>query len=228
MRTKKAFISAYIIILNATKRRNKMRGDHMRSRSLVTKERIKTYVEKFYLNNHRSPSSREVAEALNMVKSTVNRYLLAMHEEGMIEYDHGDVKTETIEKVNTDIISMGVVGRVSCGPLELTEEYVEEYIPLPATLFGKGDFFILKACGNSMIDAGINDGDMVIVRKQETADDGQIVVALVENETTMKRLYRDDANHQVILHPENKSMEDIVVADCRIQGVAVHVLKSLE
>ena len=200
----------------------------MRSRSLETKERIKSYVEMFYLDNNRSPSSREVAEALNMVKSTVNRYLQAMHEDGMIEYDHGDVRTETIEKVNTDIINMGVIGRVSCGPPELAEEYVEEYIPLPAALFGKGEFYILRASGDSMIDAGINNGDMVIVRKQEAADDGQIVVALVENETTLKRFYKDDENHQVILHPENKSMKDIIVPDCRIQGVAVHVLKSLE
>ena len=200
----------------------------MRSRSLETKERIKSYVEMFYLDNNRSPSSREVAEALNMVKSTVNRYLQAMHEEGMIEYDHGNVRTDTIEKVNTDIINMGVIGHVSCGPPELAEEYVEEYIPLPAALFGKGEFYILRASGDSMIDAGINNGDMVIVRKQDAADDGQIVVALVENETTLKRIYKDNENHQVILHPENKSMKDIIVSDCRIQGVAVHVLKSLE
>ena len=200
----------------------------MRSRSLETKERIKSYVEMFYLDNNRSPSSREVAEALNMVKSTVNRYLQAMHEDGMIEYDHGDVRTDTIEKVNTDIINMGVIGHVSCGPPELAEEYVEEYIPLPAALFGKGEFYILRASGDSMIDAGINNGDMVIVRKQDAADDGQIVVALVENETTLKRIYKDNENHQVILHPENKAMKDIIVPDCRIQGVAVHVLKSLE
>lgn len=200
----------------------------MRSRSLETKERIKSYVEMFYLDNNRSPSSREVAEALNMVKSTVNRYLQAMHEEGMIEYDHGNVRTDTIEKVNTDIINMGVIGHVSCGPPELAEEYVEEYIPLPAALFGKGEFYILRASGDSMIDAGINNGDMVIVRKQDAADDGQIVVALVENETTLKRIYKDNENHQVILHPENKSLKDIIVPDCRIQGVAVHVLKSLE
>lgn len=200
----------------------------MRSRSLETKERIKSYVEMFYLDNNRSPSSREVAEALNMVKSTVNRYLQAMHEDGMIEYDHGDVRTDTIEKVNTDIINMGVIGHVSCGPPELAEEYVEEYIPLPAALFGKGEFYILRASGDSMIDAGINNDDMIIVRKQEAADDGQIVVALVDNETTLKRIYKDNENHQVILHPENKSMKDIIVPDCRIQGVAVHVLKSLE
>ena len=200
----------------------------MRSRSLETKEKIKSYVEMFYLDNNRSPSSREVAEALGMVKSTVNRYLQAMHEDGMIEYDHGDVRTDTIEKVNTDIINMGVIGRVSCGPPELAEEYVEEYIPLPAALFGKGEFYILRASGDSMIDAGINNGDMVIVRKQDAADDGQIVVALVENETTLKRIYKDNENHQVILHPENKAMKDIIVPDCRIQGVAVHVLKSLE
>ena len=200
----------------------------MRIRSAETKERIKKYAEKFFLENRRSPSSGEVAEALGMVKSTVYRYLLEMDEDGMIRYDKGDVRTGKIDKVSTGIVNMGIIGAVSCGQPMLSEEYVEEYIPLPASLFGKGEFYILRANGESMIDAGINDHDLVIIRKQEEASDGQIVVALVGNETTLKRFYRDKKRNCVRLHPENKAMEDIYVDSCKIQGVAVHVLKKLE
>lgn len=78
-----------------------------------------------------------------------------------------------------------------CGLQEYAEENFEEYVPLPVALFGQGDFFLLRASGYSMIEAGIEPGDLVVVRKQNTAEEGDIVVALVDNETTLKRFYRD-------------------------------------
>lgn len=78
-----------------------------------------------------------------------------------------------------------------------------------------------------MIEAGIDDGDLVVVKKQIYAEDGDIVVALVENQNTLKRFYRDEDSKKIILHPENKRMKDIVVDECYIQGVACHVIKSL-
>ena len=78
-----------------------------------------------------------------------------------------------------------------------------------------------------MIDAGIEPGDLVLIRKQEEAKEGDIVVALVDNENTLKRYFVDKENHQVRLHPENTTMKDILVDDCKIQGVAVNVIKSL-
>ena len=95
------------------------------------------------------------------------------------------------------------------------------------SLFGTGEFFILRANGESMIEAGIEDGDLVVIRKQEHANEGDIIVALVENETTLKRYYLDKKGQKVRLHPENKTMEDFFVRTCRIQGVAVNVVKSL-
>lgn len=129
--------------------------------------------------------------------------------------------------MNTDIAQTAIVGSVPCGSPQYEEENIEEYISLPTAIFGKGDFFILRASGNSMIEAGIDDGDLVVVKKQLYADDGDIVVALVDNQNTLKRFYRDNDNRKVILHPENKWMKDIVVDDCFIQGVACHVIKSL-
>ena len=79
-----------------------------------------------------------------------------------------------------------------------------------------------------MIEAGIDDGDLVLIRKQSEAKDNQIVVALINNENTLKRFFKDEKNQCIILHPENKTMEDIIVPNCKIQGVAVKVIKSLE
>ena len=117
---------------------------------------------------------------------------------------------------------------VACGIPEDAEESVEDYVPLPTSIFGEGELYILRASGESMIDAGINDGDLVVIKKTKEARNGDIVVALVENSnTTLKRLFIDEEHHYVVLHPENKSMKDIIVPTCQIQGVAVNVIKSL-
>ncbi len=106
--------------------------------------------------------------------------------------------------------AVGIVrGTVSCGVPTLEEEYAEEYVSLPVSMFGNGTFFILRANGESMIDAEIAPGDFVLVRKQSEAMDGDIVVALVGNENTLKRYFVDTENKQIRLHPENKTMKDI-------------------
>lgn len=85
----------------------------------------------------------------------------------------------------------------------------------------------VRASGQSMIEAGIDDGDLVVVKKQVEAKEGDIVVALVDNQNTLKRYFRDDENKKIILHPENKKMKDIIVDECCIQGVACHIIKEL-
>jgi len=99
---------------------------------------------------------------------------------------------------------------------------------MPVSLFGKGEFHILRANGDCMINAGIDDGDLVLIRQQSYADEGQIVVALMEDEATLKRYYPEPGKHRVSLQPENDLMQPIYVDDCIIQGVAVKVLKDLE
>ncbi|MBQ3802604.1 MAG: repressor LexA, partial [Oscillospiraceae bacterium] len=118
-----------------------------------------------------------------------------------------------------------VVGTVACGLPILAEENIEEYVRLPAALFGRGSFFILRAHGDSMINAGIADGDLVLVRLQDTADYNQIVVALIDDEATLKR-FRPEGD-RVVLHAENPNYDDIVVDRCAVQGVAVKVIKDL-
>lgn len=199
----------------------------MRTKDTALIEQIKKSIEKAYEENGRSPSVRQIAKEVGCSYSTVSRYIKEMVERGIIARLSGEYETEVISKMNIDTVPVAVVGSVSCGPLTFAEENIEEYIKLPTSLLGQGKFFILHASGQSMIGAGIEDGDLVVVRQQPTAEPGQIVVALVEDEVTLKRFYPDPENGCVRLHPENKRLRDIIVADCQIQGVAVKVLKDL-
>ena len=199
----------------------------MRSKDTALFERIKKYIEKVYEESGRTPSVREIATEVGCSYSTVSRYLTEMMSRGVITREGGMYETETIAKMNLETVPVAVVGSVSCGPLTFAEENIEEYIKLPKSLLGAGKFFILHASGQSMIGAGIEDGDLVVIRQQETAEPGQIVVALVEDEVTLKRFFPDPQNGCIRLHPENKRMKDIIVDNCQIQGVAVKVLKDL-
>lgn len=199
----------------------------MRSKSPELMSQICKYAEQYYLQNGHSPSTTKIAEAVGISRGTAYKYLVEMDERGMIKYDGKEIQTPVTKKVNKDISRTAIVGSIPCGTPEYEEENVEEYVSLPNAIFGKGDFFILRASGNSMIEAGIDDGDLVVIRKQVSAEEGDIVVALVDNQNTLKRFYRDEENKKIILHPENKNMKDIVVDECYIQGVACHVIKSL-
>jgi len=196
----------------------------MRSRNEELMKQMKAYIEDYYMASHRMPKLQEIADCFRTVKSTVSRYLVEMDERGMIEYRDGVVSTVKTRKFDTNVMNIGIIGSISCGMPQLEEAYVEEYVTLPVSLFGKGEFYMVRANGTSMIGAGIDDGDLVLIRKQQEAREGQIVVALVENENTLKRFYLDKEHDCVRLHPENPSMEDILVKSCQIQGVAVHVL----
>ena len=200
----------------------------MRSKSPKRMQEILDYVNNYAEFYKTSPSTREIANALKIGNSTVYRYLVDMNENGMLEYDGSEIITPTIRKMETGSIRAAVLGSVSCGVPLLEEEYIESYVSLPEKLFGKGEFFILKANGDSMIEAGISDGDFVVIRKEIEAHEGEIVVALLDDgSNTLKRIHFDDENKKVILHPENKAMDDIVVNNVKIQGVAVKVMKDL-
>lgn len=199
----------------------------MRRRNVELMNRIIEFAEQYYLENSSSPSVRTIADRFGIGVSTAYRYLLEMDERGLITYDGKRISNDRIEKLNSNsgVIRAAVVGSIACGIPNLAEENVEEYVSLPRSMFGDGEFFILRANGESMIDAGIETGDLVVIRKQACAEDGQIVVALVEDEATLKRLYREKG--KVRLHPENRAMDDIIVDDCIIQGIAVKVIKDL-
>ncbi len=188
---------------------------------------IVTAVDEFFSRTGRTPTTRELGAKLGLSNATISRYLNEMSERGMLEYDGGKILTERIAKSKENLVSVPLIGSISCGQPLLSEESVESYIRIPTEWLGSGEYFLLRANGDSMVDAGIDDDDILIIRKTNEADDGDIVVALVDNENTLKRLYRDEKRRKIILHPENPDYDDIVVDYCEIQGVAVKVLKDL-
>lgn len=199
----------------------------MRSKNPELMNEIKEYIEGYYLQNRQSPSTTKIADAVGIARGTAYKYLVEMAKRNMIEYNGKDISTDVTRKYNIEQTQTPIIGSVPCGSPQYEEENIEEYVSLPTAIFGKGDFFILKASGQSMIEAGIDDGDLVVVRKQIEANEGDIVVALVDNQNTLKRYYRDDENKKIILHPENKKMKDIIVEECFIQGVACNIIKSI-
>ena len=184
-------------------------------------------IEDYYLQNRQSPSTTKIAEAVGIARGTAYKYLVEMAQKNMIEYDGQEIRTNVTRKYSGEQTQTPIVGSIPCGSPQYEEENIEEYVSLPTAIFGKGDFFILRASGQSMIEAGIDDGDLVVVKKQVEAKEGDIVVALVDNQNTLKRYFRDDENKKIILHPENKKMKDIIVDECCIQGVACHIIKEL-
>ena len=188
---------------------------------------IKRFVENYYMKEYHSPSITEIAKAVNIARSTAHAYLVDMNEKGMLSYNGKDIRTELIEQIKPNVTRAAILGSISCGVPNFAEENIEEYVSLPESMFGKGEFFILKAKGESMIEVGIEEGDLVVIKAQNYAEEGQIVVALVEDEATLKRFYKDKKTNRVRLHPENSKMEDIIVDNCIIQGVAVKVIKDL-
>lgn len=198
----------------------------MRHKDEKLMEKIFDYAEQFTVENLRSPTTTEIAKAVNVAQSTVYKYLVAMRERGMLSYKDGVISTKKTRNLMINQ-SAAIVGSVACGLPQLEEENIEEYITLPASLIGKGEFYVVHASGESMIGAGIDDNDLVIVRKQTDANYGDLVIALVENENTLKRYMYDSKRKRPYLHPENPDFKDIYPTSLSIQGVAVHVIKRL-
>ena len=207
----------------------------MRQRNDERKMEVYRFVTDFMKERGVCPTTQEIGDTLGMAKSTVSKYMNRLMDDGLIE-KYGRYQTILAESsmLAVDYVMMPVVGSIACGQPFLAIEDVEEYIPINIGLLGYGEYFGLIARGDSMIDAGICDGDTVYVRKQSTAIDGEIVVAMVEDEysdgwsATLKRFYRDMKNNRYILHPENPMLDDIIVDKVHVVGVAVRVLKNLE
>lgn len=198
----------------------------MRSKDKTLMAAIEKFVSDYTDSNGISPTMQEVADGVGSSKATVQRYIAQLCEDGILDYS--GYRTMTSTKTKAAAIRVPVLGTIACGIPKFAEENIEEYVRLPVALFGKGNFFILRAYGDSMIEAGIDNGDLVLIRQQNYADEGQIVVAPMEDEATLKRFYPEPKKHRIRLHPENSRMDDIYVDNCEIQGVAVKVLKDLE
>lgn len=208
----------------------------MRPQNDERKMEVYRFVNDFMKERGVCPTTQQIGDTLGMAKSTVSKYMNRLINDGLIEkYGRYQTKINDIEaSIPDNMVMMPVVGSISCGQPVLAIEDVEEYIPIDVSLLGYGEYFGLIARGDSMIEAGIHDGDTVYIRKQNSAMDGEIVVAMVEDDysdswsATLKRFYRDLKNNRYILHPENSRLEDIIVDQVHVVGVAVRVLKNLE
>ena len=189
---------------------------------------IREFIQQYYLENDRLPSEKDIVIGTGIPAGSVHRYLVEMNEDGELSFDgRRSARTEDLEHVSPKKV-MPVLGYVACGPGEEEEEQFIEYIHMPESLVGKGEFFALIAIGESMVDAGVHPGDYVIVRRQQTADHKDIVVALLEGKNNLKILIKEDG--KFILRSRNKThpelYPDIVAGEneeLRIQGVAVGV-----
>ena len=197
----------------------------MRSKNPMYFKMIEEFINDYTEKNGKSPTVREIQAAVGLGLGTVSRYLSHMRENGMLDYSGcRNITTHEARITRNEMTKVPVLGSVSCGVPKLAVENIEEYVRLPIALFGKGEFFILRANGDSMIEANIDHGDLVVVRQQNYADEGDIVVALMEEEATLKRYYPEPEQRRIRLHPENSRLADIYVENCFVQGVAVKVI----
>ncbi|MHC1682854.1 MAG: transcriptional repressor LexA [Clostridiaceae bacterium] len=170
------------------------------------------------------PSVREICEAVNLRStSTVHGHLSRLEKKGLIKRD--PTKPRAIELLgvdspsnnNKELLTIPIVGKVTAGAPILAVENIEDNFMLPTQFLSSNkELFILKVVGDSMVEAGIHENDFAIIEKTNSANNGEIVVALIENEATIKRFYKE--SNFIRLHPENSSYEDIIVSDCQVIG----------
>ena len=204
-------------------------GEYMGKKRTDRYSGIVEYINQYYAENMRYPSVRDIVAGTGVPLSSVHRYLKEMDENGVLQYDGRRSINTTEMGMESPSRYMKVLGYVECGEGQEEEESVIEYIRMPESIVGKGEFFALIEKGESMIDAGIYPGDYVIVRQQNTADVGDYVVALYEGKNNLKLLQKEDDKY--ILSSCNKDKEmfpDIYPEDLKIQGVAVCVTHKLK
>lgn len=203
-----------------------------REKSDLKEQEILEYLKNEILHKGYPPSIREICEAVNL-KSTasVHGYLKSLEDKGLIE--RGNTKNRAI-KITSDefgltdreIMNIPIIGQVAAGCPILAEENIEDYFAMPASMLPKSsgaNIFMLHVKGESMIDMGIYDGDSVICEEANTAKNGEVIVALVDDSSTVKRFYKEE-NH-IRLQPENENMDPIIVDNCQILGKVIGLVR---
>ena len=185
--------------------------------------KILAYIQSAIKEKGYPPSVREICIATGLKStSTVHGHLQRLQKKGLLQ--RASMKPRAISLptpvgYGMESVEVPVLGTVAAGLPILAIEDVEEYIPLPQNMLGEGEHYVLKISGDSMREAGILDGDYVVVRKQQTAHNGEIVVAMIDDEATVKRYYRENGLFR--LQPENSEMEPIFAMDLTILGKIV-------
>ena len=192
-------------------------------------QEILEYIKETILKKGYPPAVREICEAVHLKStSSVHSHLETLEEKGYIRRD--PTKPRTIEIIDDcfnltrrEVVNVPLVGTVAAGVPLLAEENIENYYPIPVELLPNAETFMLNVKGNSMINAGIFDGDQLIVERCSTAYDGEIVVALVDDSATVKRFYKEDGYYR--LQPENDEMDPIIVDHIKIIGKVIGLFR---
>lgn len=186
---------------------------------------LKVYTE----NKGYPPSVREICEAVNLRStSTVHGHLKRLEKKGLIKRDPTKPRALEIMEMSgskKEMLNIPIIGKVTAGEPILATENIEDTFPLPIDYISHNEeLFMLKVSGNSMINVGINDGDYAIIEKAQTAKNGDIVVALIENEATIKTFYKE--KDHIRLQPENDTLSPIIVENCIILGKLVGLFRA--
>lgn len=192
-------------------------------------QEILEYIKNEILNKGYPPAVREICEAVHLKStSSVHSHLETLEKNGYIRRD--PTKPRAIEIIDDnfnltrrEVVNVPMVGKVAAGQPILAVENVDNYFPIPAEFMPNADSFMLKVKGESMINAGIFDGDNILVQKQSDARNGDMVVALVDDSATVKTFYKEDGH--IRLQPENDTMDPIIIPDCQILGKVFGVFR---
>ena len=194
-------------------------------------ERILAFIRNQIQTRGYPPSVREIANAVGLKStSTVHGHLQRLEKKGLIHRDAMKPRAMEItaegESEHTSTMAVPLLGNVTAGQPILAEENLDEFIELPESMLGDGEHFILRVHGESMINAGILDGDYIVVRWQQEANNGEIVVAMIEDSATVKRFYREKG--RIRLQPENDTMEPIYARDVTILGKVISLYRIVQ
>ena len=192
---------------------------------------ILEYIKEMILKKGYPPAVREICEAVHLKStSSVHSHLESLEKNGYIRRD--PTKPRTIEILVDDfaltrreLVNVPVIGTVAAGVPILAEQNIEDYLPIPAEILPNKEVFMLKVKGNSMIEAGIYNGDKVIVAKQPNAENGDKVVALVDDSATVKTFYKENGHFR--LQPENSSMDPIILDQVEILGKVIGLFRMM-
>ncbi len=189
---------------------------------------ILEYIKSQILERGFPPAVRDICEAVHLKStSSVHSHLETLEKNGYIRRD--PTKPRAIEilddsfNMSREMVNVPIIGRVAAGEPILAEQNIEDYFPIPMEFMPNNQTFILKVQGESMINAGILDGDMVIVEQRATARNGEMVVALIEDGATVKTFYKEDGH--IRLQPENDTMDPIIVTDVQILGKVIGLFR---
>lgn len=192
-------------------------------------QEILDYIKEEILKKGYPPTVREICETVHLKStSSVHSHLETLEKNGYIRRDPTkpraiEICDDSFQMVRTEMVSLPVIGRVAAGQPILAQENVEDYFPVPAEIVPAGDSFILNVHGDSMINKGILNGDKVFVNACSTAENGEMVVALIGDSATVKTFYKEDGH--IRLQPENDTMDPIIVDDCQILGKVFGVFR---